>query len=297
MNNMKKMTLMLALMVASAMGMSAKNALVVIAHGSPMPQWRKPVLDVEKLLQKEMADVKGFSYIRVAMMEFTEPTIASVVEDCEKQGVDTIYAIPLFMAPSGHSEMDIPNILGHKYDADTHSELVEENTKFVNTKLPIIVGPTLSYDDFLEKTMLKRVQEMSKDVKDEAVLFVAHGDDQFIGFWNQKMESISSCVKEATGISVTDYKFVAMGAKMISEMVPAIVKMSQQKPRVLVQGVYLTSSAKEMAEGFGVDEVLKEALPNKQTEVVFSANGILPASTNEVCAWIKTRATEWLNSK
>jgi hypothetical protein len=52
-----------------------------------------------------------------------------------------------------------------------------------------------------------------------------------------------------------------------------------------------------MAEGFGVDEVLKEALPNKQTEVVFSANGILPASTNEVCAWIKTRATEWLNSK
>ncbi len=35
MNNMKKMTLMLALMVASVMGMSAKNALVVIAHGSP----------------------------------------------------------------------------------------------------------------------------------------------------------------------------------------------------------------------------------------------------------------------
>lgn len=297
MNTTKKLIFLLALLILSVLEMSAKNALVVIAHGSPMPQWRKPVLDVEKQLRKEMASVKGFSYIRVAMMEFTEPTIASVVEDCEKQGVDTIYAIPLFMAPSGHSEMDIPNILGHKYDADTHAELLEEGTTFVNTKLPIIVGPTLSYDDFLEKTMLKRVQEMSKDAKDEAVLFVAHGDEQFIGFWNQKMESISSCVKEATGIGVTDYKFVAMGAKMITEMVPAIVEMSQQKPRVLVQGVYLTSSAKEMAEGFGVDEVLKEALAGKQTEVVFSANGILPASSKEVCAWIKRRALEWLSSK
>ena len=294
---MKKIVLMLALLTVSLMEVSAKNALVVIAHGSPMPQWCKPVLNIEGLLQKELADVKGISYVRVAMMEFTEPTIASVVEDCEKQGVDTIFAIPLFMAPSGHSEMDIPNLLGHKFDAATVAELKGENAKFVHTKLPIIVGPTLSYDDFLEKTMLQRVKEMSTAPKDEAVLFVAHGDDQFIGFWNEKMESICRYVKQETGIEETDYKFVAMGAKMVSEMVPAIVQKSEKKPRVLVQGVYLTSSAKEMVGAFGVENVLKQALPNQQTEVVFSANGILPASTNEVCAWLKARTLEWLSSK
>lgn len=294
---MKQMILTLALCVASIVNVCAKSALVVIAHGSPMEQWRKPVLDIESQLQKEMADVQGISYVRVAMMEFTEPTIATVVEDCEKQGVDTIFAIPLFIAPSGHSEVDIPNILGHKFSPSVVEELKEENTRFVKTKLPIIVGPTLSYDDFLEKTMLQRVKEMSTTTEDEAVLLVAHGDRQFVGFWDEKMQSICNHVKHETGIEEVDYKYIAMGYKMVAEMVPAIAKMGAKKSRVLVQGVYLTSSAKEMADMLDMKNVLKQQLPDMKTEVVFSANGILPASATDVCKWVKQRTIEWLQSK
>lgn len=289
---MKKFFLMLALSVASVMGAEAKSALVVIAHGSPMEQWRKPVLDLESQLRETMKDVDGISYVRVAMMEFTEPTIATVVADCERQGVDTIFAIPLFIAPSGHSEVDIPNILGHKYDPHVREELMEEDTRFVRSRLPIVVGPTLSYDDFLEKTMLERVREMSKSPDKEAVLLVSHGDRQFVGFWNQKMRSICNHVKEQSGIELVDYEYIAMGYTMSDDIIPILKQMGEKRSRVLVQGVYLISSAKEMADMFEVEDVQKRELPANM-EVVYSDRGILPASADEVCKWIKARTLEW----
>jgi len=291
---MKKLFILLVLCVA-CMNVSAKKALVVIAHGSPMEQWRKPVLDLEHQLQLMMKDVKGIDYVRVAMMEFTEPTIASVVDDCEKQGVDTIFSIPLFIAPSGHSEVDIPNILGHKYDPKIIAELKEENTRFVKSHIPFIMGPTLSYDDFLEKVMLERVRAMSASPKDEAVLFICHGDRQFVGYWNQKMEQICEYVKKETDIEIADFKFVAMGYKMIRELIPALREISQQKKRVLVQGVYLTSSAKEMADMLEIEDVQKQEIPDSQLQVIYSDQGILPFSSSAVCEWIKARTVEWCN--
>lgn len=294
---MKKILTMLVLVVAGLIHVNAKSALVVIAHGSPMEQWRKPVFDLEPLLRQAMSDVPAISYIRVAMMEFTEPTIATVIDDCTKQGVDTIFAIPLFIAPSGHSEVDIPNIIGHKYDPKVIEELTEENTRFVHTSLPIILGPTLSYDDFLETTMLDHVRKISSDPANEALLLVCHGDRQFTGFWSQKMQSICDHVKQGTGIQVADYKFVAMGYKMVREMMPALREMSKQKKRILVQGVYLTSTAKEMADMLDMESVRKQEIPDSQLQVVYSDEGILPASTNEVCSWIKARTLEWLKKQ
>lgn len=294
---MKKTMFLLALCVASMMCASAKNALVVIAHGSPMEQWRKPVLDLEPQLRQVMSDVKEISYVRVAMMEFTEPTIATVVSDCEAAGVDTIFAVPLFIAPSGHSEVDIPNIIGHKYDPKVIAELTEENTRFVKSKTPIILGPTLSYDDFLEQTMLERVREMSKSPRDEAVLLVSHGDRQFVGYWSQKMQQICDHIKKETGIDTADFKFVAMGYKMIREMMPVLKTMSQHKKRILVQGVYLTSSAKEMADMLDMESVQKQEIPDPDLQVVYSAKGILPVSSVQVCSWIKARTLEWLKVK
>ncbi|MBR1689006.1 MAG: CbiX/SirB N-terminal domain-containing protein [Prevotella sp.] len=292
---MKQRILMLALLLASLTTATAKTALVVIAHGSPMEQWRTPVLNIEQQLRTAMSDVKEIGYIRVAMMEFTEPTIATVVAECETQGVDTIFAIPLFIAPSGHSEVDIPNIIGHKYDPQVVAELTEEQTRFVHSRLPIILGPTLSYDDFLEKTMLARVREMSTRPNDEAVLFVSHGDRQFVGYWSQKMYQICDYVKANTGIAVADFKFVAMGYKMVREMIPALQTISQQKKRILVQGVYLTSSAREMADMLDMEAEQHQQIADPELQVVYSDKGILPAASAEVCQWIRQRTLEWLH--
>jgi hypothetical protein len=76
---------------------------------------------------------------------------------------------------------------------------------------------------------------------------------------------------------------------------PAIKEMSASKKRIIVQGVYLTSSAREIAEGLGIDETLKRELGNSNVEVVFGDKGILPASSAEVCVWIRERTLQWLN--
>lgn len=284
-----------AVLLISTLCMNAKNALVVISHGSPMEEWRKPVLDLEPLLQKRVSELKlNISYVRVAMMEFTEPTIATVVSDCEAQGIDTIFAIPLFIAPSSHSDEDIPNIIGHKFNASTIAELNEEGTKLVHTRIPIILGPTLSYNNVIEEIMLKNVKDMSKSPEDEALLFVSHGDKQWTSFWTKKMESIADTCRKSTGIKEVDYKFVAMGYKMVREIIPTLKQWSQNKKRILIQGVYLTSTAKEIADASGVTEMVNKELNNPNVEVVYSNEGILPSSTETVVDWILDRTKEWL---
>lgn len=203
-----------------------------------------------------------------------------------------LLALPLFIAPSGHSEVDIPNIIGHKYDSKVVAEL-EEETRFARSRIPIVLGPTLSYDDFLERTMLERVREMSTNAPGEAVLLVSHGDRQFVGYWSQKMQQICDHIKKETDIETADYKFVAMGYKMVREMMPALKKMAQQKKRILVQGVYLTSSTKEMADMLDMEAVQQQETPDPELKVVYSGKGILPASSREVCEWIKLRTQEW----
>lgn len=280
----------------SVMVANAKNALVVISHGSPMEEWRKPVLNLEPLLQQKVKQLglKDISYVRVAMMEFTEPTIASVIEDCEKQGCDTVFAIPLFIAPSGHSDEDIPNIIGHKFNIGTINELKEEGTRFVKSKLPIILGPTLSYNDVLEEIMVKDVKAMSTDPNNEALLLVAHGDKQWHSFWDKKMKSIRDTCQCATGIETSTYKFVAMGHKMIAEILPVIQDFAKTKKRILVQGVYITSTAKEMADLLDFDSIIAQHISNPETEVVFSDQGILPSSTDTIIDWIIDRTREWI---
>lgn len=252
-------------------------------------------MDLEPLLQKKVSETGlNISYVRVAMMEFTEPTIATVVGDCEAQGIDTIFAIPLFIAPSSHSDEDIPNIIGHKFSATTIRELKEEGTRLVHAKIPIILGPTLSYNNIIEEIMLKNVGDISKSPADEALLFVSHGDKQWTSFWTNKMESIVDTCRKATGIKDVDYKFVAMGYKMVGEIMPTLRRWAQSKKRILIQGVYLTSTAKEIADASGVTEMVNKELNNPDVEIVYSDEGILPSSTGKVVDWILDRTREWL---
>ena len=46
----------------------------------------------------------------------------------EAEGVDRIFAMPVFISPSSHTKGDLPNILGHKYNPATLHDLIEEGT-------------------------------------------------------------------------------------------------------------------------------------------------------------------------
>ena len=234
--------------------------------------------------------------MRVALMEYTEPSIANVVKDCLEQGADTIFALPLFIAPSSHTEEDLPNILGMKYNRYVREELAEENTEMVHTNVPIVMGPTFYYSYVLEKTMLQRIKAMSKDEANEAVVFLAHGDPERIGFWNMMLEHVQKYIKDNSKITYTDARQIEMGHDFANELLPMLKRASQHKKHILVQGIYLTSDVKRMADRHHMQEKQAE-LTQKGVEIVYGDEGILPASQDLVADWVIEETTHWLQHK
>ncbi len=295
---MKKILFSILFLCAAVSVAEAKNALVVIAHGSPMESWRKPVLELETSVRNQIkaAQLKGIDYVRVALMEYTEPSVASVVKDCEAQGVDSIFALPLFIAPSGHTEEDLPNILGWKYNPYVREELAEEKTEMVKSKLPIVLGPTFYYSYVLEKVMAQRVKSFSKDAANEAVIFLAHGDEERIGFWKSLLGNVSKYVKENCGVTYVDGELIEMGHNFGNELMPLLEKAAQTKKRIFVQGIYLTSDVKRMADRHKMQERQADLVKARGVEIVYSNEGILPASSDLVTNWVVEQTAQWLHS-
>ncbi len=291
--------LLLALMLTTLSILQAKTALMIVAHGSPMESWRKPVLDLEPLVKQQVAEGKlmGIDLVKVALMEYTEPSVASMVKACEAEGADTIFALPVFIAPSGHTEEDLPNILGHKYNPYVREELGEEKTEMVHTKTPIILGPTFYYSYVLEKCMLDRIQSLSKDAANEAVIYLAHGDDERIGFWKEMFNSVEKYTKEHAKITYVDHALIEMGHDFGKELMPLLTKATQKKKRIIVQGIYLTSDVKRMADRHKMQDVQNDLVKKTGVEIVYSPDGILPASTSRVVDWIVAQTKQWVESK
>ena len=288
---MKKLVLAAATILA-ALSLQAKTALVVITHGSPSPTWNTPVLALEDSLRAR--HLPGIDYVRVALMEYTEPHIAAVIRDCEAQGVDTVLALPLFVAPSTHSDTDIPNLLGLKYDPEVRAELAEEELEVANTPMRIFMGPTMTAGNLLHNVLVKQVHELSSDPQNEAVLILAHGDPYFLGYWQELLLNLEETVKRNTEIGYIDSGLVEMGQQIVDDVAPMLQKAAAQKPKILVQGVYLTSSIAEMARRFHLtdrqDEILKD-YPG--VTVTYSEDGLLPKYTAEVCDWIAQTLAAW----
>lgn len=273
-----------------------KLGLLIIAHGAPMQQWNKPVLELENsvrlLMEKQQND--PFVSVHVALMEFNEPSINTVVKEMEKEGVEQIYAIPLFIAPSGHSLYDIPTILGLYSDKKKVKEIEDEGTKIVNTKIKITVGPTLYYGDIIEKIMLDRVKKLSINPEDESLVLLAHGDKYFREYWENMCQEVGSYIISKTGINYFDYAFVEIGQSFMLDGMSAISKALEHNKNVVVAGIYLSMGTESMAQNSSISSGMmkmksKDMLADKN--VIFSKHGLLP--DKRITRWIVKRAVEW----
>ncbi|UCG86185.1 MAG: CbiX/SirB N-terminal domain-containing protein [Gemmatimonadota bacterium] len=77
--------------------------LILVAHGSPKPQWRAAV---ERLTASIQAEI-GEGEVRLAYMECSPPSLMDVVSDAAKLGVTEIRVLPLFLANEGHVERNV----------------------------------------------------------------------------------------------------------------------------------------------------------------------------------------------
>ena len=297
---MKKIILLIAVALFTLnIQAQEKKALLIIAHGSMSQPWNIPVLNLEKQVKVELAkqNIVGFEQVRVALMEVAKPTIADVIRDFEKQGVTDVYAVPLFIAPSGHSLFDVPAILGLKYNKEKADEIKGEGNEIVNTRIKITVGPSMEYENIIKDILLDKVKKLSVNPDSEALVILAHGDENFEPLWENLVEETQNYILSKTGIDYSTYAFVEVGQSFSTDGVSAILQASNHKKKVIVIGMYLSMGVKQMADkpaplvmmGFSMDT--KKFFKGK--DIVFAQDGLLPDA--RISKWIVKRASEWLN--
>ncbi|MCD6565961.1 MAG: CbiX/SirB N-terminal domain-containing protein [Bacteroidales bacterium] len=296
---MKKIFLTLLVLISINPFAQGKIGLLIIAHGSPSEQWNQPVLNIENQVKEllKTKNISDFDEVRVALMEFTDPSIATVLKDMENKGITKVYALPLFIAPSGHSLYDIPTILGLYYNQEMVDDIKEEGIKIVDTRIKITVGPTLDYKNVMKDILLDKVNNLSDNSVEEALIILAHGDKNFKPIWEELINETGNYILGKTGIEYFDKAFVEVGQSFAIDGVSPIIKASENKKKVIVVGMYLSMGVKNMAENSGFIMMGRTVKSKKMFEgknIVFLEHGLLP--DKRIAEWIVDRAVEWLNN-
>jgi sirohydrochlorin cobaltochelatase len=80
------------------------NCLVLLAHGSKDPRWRIPFERIVDAVQGQSGKTK----VRLAYMEFSEPTLMDVARECVGQQILRLRILPLFLSVGAHLATDVP---------------------------------------------------------------------------------------------------------------------------------------------------------------------------------------------
>ena len=249
--SLKPCLLVLALAAAWSVGApqgSADPGLLLIAHGSPSRQWNEPVLELGRRVAAEAQKQGRFRAVRTAMLEAAQPDVATAVAELEREGCDRIVAVPLFIAPSGHSHFDVPAVLGIYSSPTTVAALAEEGAVAARPSVPVTLTQTLSEGRLLATYTLDEVRKLSTSPGDEALVLLAHGDSDHGPLVDRLMRQIATYCCGQAGISYGDWAYVAVGQEYLSRGVPVIQNALKHRKRVLVVGVYLSLTASRLHE-------------------------------------------------
>jgi sirohydrochlorin cobaltochelatase len=84
--------------------LAKSECLVLLAHGSKDPRWRVPFERIVDAVQWQSGKTK----VRLAYMEFTEPTLMDVARECVGEQISNLRILPLFLSIGAHLATDVP---------------------------------------------------------------------------------------------------------------------------------------------------------------------------------------------
>ena len=274
-----------------------KRGLLIVAHGDPFDAWNQPVLDVEnqvkEILDSEQSQV--IATVRVALMEFAEPSIVSAIADMEKLGIEYIYVLPMFIGPSCHTFYDLPTILGLYSEKHAVEQLREEGIKIVDTDMKLTIGPTIDISTITE-ILMDRVSELMDDPTRSALVILSHGDRWLEPLLEQQSKEIGAHICGALDIRYFDYSFVEMGQGFIVDGAPVIFRALDKYESIIVVGMYLSMGAenlvmKSSASVGGMQVKGAEMFSNH--DVRFASKGLLP--DKRIARWVVDKVHEWVH--
>jgi CbiX len=184
-----------------------KIGVLLVNHGSVQKSWRDMLLDVEHRVDKQLLAMPNVKAVRTAFNEYTEPSVATRMKEFDDQGFDEVIVLPLFLTVGGHTDSDIPNLVGIKNDAAVLEGLPKDGIPVYRPRVKVTLLSTLDSTHFLKENILRRAKLMLKgdDGKKYGLTLAAYGDDKFNQQWEELMADIGNYLKEQVGIDTINY--------------------------------------------------------------------------------------------
>ncbi|MBR3197643.1 MAG: sirohydrochlorin nickelochelatase, partial [Methanobrevibacter sp.] len=89
--------------------LSSNTGVILVSHGSTLPYAEEVFTEIKEKFIKKTGYPSEIGYMKVS-----EPTIAGAVDILKEEvdDLDNIIALPVFLAPGIHTNIDIPQLLG-----------------------------------------------------------------------------------------------------------------------------------------------------------------------------------------
>ncbi len=271
-----------------------RPGLLIIAHGAPGTKWNQPILDLGKQVAELNKTKSIFHSVQVAFLEYAQPDAAAGVEMLEASGCTRIVVVPLFIAPSSHSHFDVPAALGLYSSPEILKTLVEEGARIAKPHVPISLTGTLGHGDLLDRFAQSEIAKFSRDPKQEAVIFLAHGCPDHQSLIDNKLRRLATACCGRSGIEHANWAYCAVGQTYLENGLPLIEQTAKEKHRVIVIGLYVAISAASIHQ-----RASKSGAPHAEGKtpvlgdnITFSENSVV--SFPETAPWVLETAIQAL---
>lgn len=268
-----------------------KIGILFVNHGSRSETWRQALLDLETNVKDSILQNKTIKGTKTAFMEYTEPSIATRLKEFDKEAYTDVIIIPIFLTVSTHSFDDIPTIAGQKQDPHSMESLKTEKIECYKPKANVHIAPLLDFTDVLQKNVLARAKEISKNAAEEGLVLIAYGDETYHKEWTDLLTKVATYVNENMGIANFSYGWCGHVAHYNPDSTTVAINRVLRTKKV-ANVVPVLVAIDDMFQVQIIGDGIKKIKGSKE-KVLYNANSILPDKNVE--HWVINIANEYAN--
>jgi sirohydrochlorin ferrochelatase len=167
-----------------------RPALVIAAHGSKSPAWRKAVEAFALEVRGTHGVMDTFASVQPAFLENGSPSIPDAVRVALSAGCPEVVVIPLFLTVSMHAGEDVPGLLGLPVPNHVRRRLVGEGQTPLVPGLPVRIAQLGDVEDLMFRNIVRRLELPSQEPAREAVVLCAYGSSIHHAAWDTLLHAL-----------------------------------------------------------------------------------------------------------